>query len=305
MRIVLLGRNGQVGWELQRALAPLGELVALDRGGGRADDRCGDLGQPELLAATVRGLRPDVIVNAAAYTAVDRAESEPGRAAAINAGAVRTLAEACREQGAAMLHLSTDYVFDGSKDSPWTPDDAAMPLSVYGKTKLEGEIALREALEEHLVLRTSWVFGEQGNNFVRTMLRLAGERDRLRVVADQIGGPTWSGHLADALLTLAARYRDEGGLPWGTGHFAGQPFVSWHAFAEAIFGEAAKQGLIDRLPVVEAITTAEYPTPARRPANSCLDMTATTARWGLKIPDWRNGLRHVLSCQAARQNPHQ
>lgn len=298
MKVLITGSKGQVGSDLLRRA---------DRYPGMQFLGCDSSSLDITDAAGIRALfereRPALVINAAAYTAVDRAETEPARAFAVNAEGVRTLAATCRDTGAVLLHVSTDYVFDGNKDSAWQPDDATGPLGVYGQSKLAGEAALRDALPQHVILRTSWVFGEQGNNFVRTMLRVGSERDHLRVVADQVGGPTWSGHLADALLALAERYRTDGNLPWGTGHFAGQPFVSWHGLALAIFEEAARAGMIARQPAVEAITTDQYPTPARRPHNSRLDMAQTTARWGLAVPDWREGLRHVLATWKEQARP--
>lgn len=288
-RVLVTAAHGQLGSDILRRAAHFPQLrvIGMDRAAL-------DIADAASVAGAFAAVRPALVVNAAAYTAVDRAEAERDAAFAVNAQGVRNLAVACRERGVPLLHVSTDYVFDGSKAVPWLPGDAPGPLGVYGASKLAGEEALREALPQHVILRTSWVFGEQGNNFVRTMLRLGRERDSLRVVADQHGGPTWSGHLADALLQLAARHCGQGGLPWGTGHYCGQPYTSWHGFAQVIFAEAVAAGLLPRAPRVDAIASHEYPTPARRPHNSRLDMTETCARWQLPAPDWREGLRHVL-----------
>lgn len=288
-KVFVTGSGGQLGSDL---LARAGQYPGLQLSGG--DVAVVDITRRDSIAAVFEREGPQLVINAAAHTAVDRAETDKEASYAINCEGTRNLAQACAGRGIPMLHVSTDYVFDGTGDAAWRPGDVARPLGVYGASKLAGEIALRETLREHVILRTSWVFGAHGNNFVRTMLRVGGERDQLRVVADQFGGPTWSGHLADALLELANRYREQGAIPWGTGHFAGQPFTSWHGFATEIFAEAHRRGLLARVPQVDPIATADYPTPARRPANSRLDMTETTTRWQLAVPDWREGLRAVL-----------
>lgn len=288
--VVVTGAGGQLGVDLLRRAANYPRLRVVGSSSGTIDITS----DASIEAAFARD-QPQLVINAAAYTAVDRAESERAASFAVNCEGVRNLARACAARGIPLFHVSTDYVFDGSKATPWLPEDVASPLGVYGASKLAGEVVLREMLPQHLILRTSWVFGAHGNNFVRTMLRLARARDHLRVVADQVGGPTWSGHLADALLSLADRCRENGSIPWGTGHFAGQPFVSWHGFAGEIFIEARRCGLLARLPRVDAIATVDYPTPAQRPANSRLDMSETAARWTLAVPDWREGLRAVLA----------
>lgn len=289
LRVLVTGAGGQVGSDVVRRGAAVEGLALVP-----VDRASLDIGNPDQVRAAFDLHRPDLVINCAAYTAVDRAESEPDQAHAINRDGVAHLAGACREQGAPLLHLSTDYVFDGSGETPWTPEAPTAPLGVYGASKLAGEQVLRDTLPQHLTLRTSWVFGEQGANFVRTMVRLANERDTLRVVDDQVGGPTWSGHIADALLALAVRFRDQRDLPWGTWHYAGQPWVTWHAFATATVAEAHRLGLVSRMPAIAAITTAEFPTPARRPHNSRLDMASTTQALGLAPPDWHAGLRAVL-----------
>ncbi|MFZ5723712.1 MAG: dTDP-4-dehydrorhamnose reductase [Pseudomonadota bacterium] len=293
LRVLVVGCHGQVGHEVVARAAAFPALAVQ----GAARPEC-DLVQPVSVADTLARHQPGLVINATAYTAVDRAESERDAAFAVNRDGVALLAELCARRRIPLLHLSTDYVFDGSGTQPWKPDDRPQPLGVYGASKLAGEQALRDRLPEHLTLRTSWVFGAHGNNFVRTMIRLAGERDRLRVVADQTGGPTWSGHIADALLALADRYRQAGNLPWGTYHYAGQPWTTWYALAGEAIAAAHRHGLVARLPVIEPIASSEYPTPAQRPLNSRLDMQDTTRALGLASPDWRAGLEQVLQAWA-------
>jgi len=286
MSVLITGAGGQVGRELAALCGP--DDRALDR-------QALDITQPESIASILDAHRPAVVINAAAYTAVDRAEAAPEQAQALNADAPATLAQACAARGIVLLHLSTDYVFDGRATHPYTESDVAAPLGVYGASKWAGEQGVRRHCPQHLILRVSWVFGRFGNNFVKTMLRLGAERPALRVVADQIGGPTAAADIAKALMQLARRVEAGQSLPWGTWHFAGQPFVSWYHFAGAIFEEAVAQGLLDTAPVLTAITTADYPTPARRPAQSSLSMVATTASLGIKPPDWRAALQHVVA----------
>ena len=268
---------------------------------------------PEELAALLRDLQPALVINAAAYTAVDRAEREPELAMAANGHAVGAMARACAELGIPLFHLSTDYVFDGSGEQPWAPGDATAPLGVYGASKLLGEQLLQEAVREQglkaLVLRVSWVFGQQGANFARTMLRLAAERDELKVVADQVGGPTSAESIARALVQLveaaiANRHpvRGEGApFPWGMHHLQGQPATSWHGFAAEIMRQAVELQLLAHAPVVTPISTAAFPTPARRPANSQLDCSSAELELGLALPAWREDLRTFLL--AAAQAP--
>ena len=284
MRILLTGCTGQLGRELKRSLACLGELVACDR-------RQPDLADPDDLRAAVRALAPTVIVNAAAYTAVDQAEAEPAAADAINAVAPAILAEEAKRLGALLIHYSTDYVFDGAKPAPYTEDDIPAPLSAYGRSKRAGELAIAASGARHLIFRSSWVYGLHGANFMKTMLRLGGERDELRVVADQTGAPTWTRHLADATALILAR-RD---TPDGLYHLAAAGETSWHAYAEAIFVEAQRAGLLERIPVVRRITSADYPLPAKRPANSRLDCSRFSRDFGLALPDWRTGLIDCLA----------
>ena len=283
-KILLTGCVGQLGRELKRSLACLGELVACDRAQL-------DLADPEALRDAVRAIAPTAIVNAAAYTAVDKAEAEPGVAEAINAAAPGILAAEARRLGALLIHYSTDYVFDGAKSAPYTEDDIPAPLSVYGRSKRAGELAITASGARHLVFRTSWVYGLHGANFMKTMLRLGSERDELRVVGDQIGAPTWTRHLADTTALILAR-RD---VPSGLYHLAAAGATSWHGYAEAIFLEAKRAGLLEKSPVVHRITSADYPLPAARPANSRLDCSRFQDDFGLVLPDWRTGLIDCLA----------
>jgi dTDP-4-dehydrorhamnose reductase len=293
MKILLLGKNGQVGWELQRALAPLGEVVALDRLG--APGLAGDLTQPDTVAQTVRTLRPDAIVNAAAYTAVDKAESDAETAHAVNASAPAALAQAAASIGAWLVHYSTDYVFDGSGERPRDESAATGPLSVYGRTKLAGEQAIAASGARHLVFRTSWVYASRGGNFARTMLRLAAEREHLRVVADQVGAPTSAELIADV---TAHALRSAMAAPHlgGIYHLAAAGETSWHHYACHVIGWARSRGhpikVLDG--DIEAIATAHYPTPARRPLNSRLDTAKLRHAFGLHLPDWRGGVDRML-----------
>ena len=284
MKILLTGSAGQLGRELKRSLASLGELIACDRSQL-------DLADPDALRTAVRDLAPTVIVNAAAYTAVDKAETETGLAEAINAAAPGILAEEARRLGARLIHYSTDYVFDGTKASPYRENDATAPLSAYGRSKRQGELAIAASGARYLVLRTSWVYGLHGANFMKTMLRLGRERDELRVVGDQVGAPTWTRHLADATALILAGHSTAEGLY----HLAASGETSWYGYAEAIFAEAQAIGLLEKSPKVNRITTAEYPLPASRPANSRLDCTRFTADFGLALPDWRTGLADCLA----------
>ena len=291
MKILLTGKNGQLGFELQRALAPLGEVIAV----GTQD--C-NLADADALRALVRRVAPDVIVNPAAYTAVDKAESDEATARAVNAVAPAILGEEGAKLGALVLHYSTDYVFDGTKQGAYTENDVPAPQSVYGRTKLEGEQGLAAANPRHLILRTSWVVGAHGGNFAKTMLRLAGEREKLTVVADQFGAPTPAALLADLSAHLVrehARARDTG-FPYGTYHVAAGGETSWHGYAQFVIGEALAAGKVLKATVdaVAPLATEQYPTPARRPLNSRLDTTRFRTTFDLRLPPWQEGVRHVL-----------
>jgi len=293
LKFLLLGKNGQVGWELQRSLAPLGELVALDR--DDAAPLCGDLGDPGSLAETIRRVRPDVIVNAAAHTAVDKAESEPDLARAINATAPGVLAREAAAMGAWLVHYSTDYVFDGTGTRPWSEQDPTGPLSVYGRTKLEGEELIRASNCRHLVFRTSWVYAARGHNFARTMLRLASEREALSVIDDQHGAPTGAELLADATahaIRTAAQRPDVS----GTYHLAASGETTWHGYARHVIERARTAGQPIKVTdeAIRAVPTAAFPTPAQRPANSRLATSKFRHAFGLALPDWRSGVDRML-----------
>lgn len=294
MKILMTGKTGQLGFELQRTLAPLGELVALDR------SAC-DLADPVSVRAAVRAVAPDVIVNPAAWTAVDAAEADAAPAIAVNAVSPGVLGEEAARLGALVVHFSTDYVFDGSKEGAYTEADAPCPLGVYGQTKLDGERALASATARHLILRTSWVVGAYGNNFAKTMLRLAAEREQLRVVADQFGAPTSAALLADLTAHLVMRYRQSiqpgaGDFPFGLYHVSSTGETNWCDYARFIVAEARALG--QQLKVqpehIIPIGTADYPTPARRPANSRLATGHFQRTFGLRLPPWQDQVRHIL-----------
>ena len=294
MRILLLGANGQVGTELQRSLAPLGELVSATRGGRLADGtacKVADFDQPGSLSDMVERIAPDIVVNAAAYTAVDRAEEEIGAAFRANAESPRVLGQACASCDALLVHYSTDYVFDGRSSRPYREDDATSPLGVYGTSKLAGEGAIEEAGGLHLILRTGWVYASHGNNFLRTMLRLANQRDELRVVADQRGSPTPAWLIAD----VTARILSQGITQSGVRHLVTSGETSWYGFATAIMEQAHASGLIASKPRVLPITTADFPTPAQRPAYSVLDTALLRHDYTLVLPEWRPALDTTLS----------
>jgi dTDP-4-dehydrorhamnose reductase len=291
MKILLTGKYGQLGFELQRALAPLGDVVAVDQ------SDC-NLADADAIRALVRQVAPDVIVNPAAYTAVDKAESEQSLAFAVNNEAARILGEEGALLGAMVLHYSTDYVFDGSKDGAYTEADVTNPQSVYGRSKRDGELALAAANPRHLILRTSWVVGAHGGNFAKTMLRLAGERDRLSVVADQYGAPTSAALLADLSAHLVRQYARKGGdeFPYGLYHVAAAGETSWYEYARFVIAEALAAGkqLKCTPDMVAPLTTDQYPTPARRPSNSRLDTSRFRTAFGLRLPLWQESVRHVL-----------
>lgn len=289
MRILVAGGQGQVG----SALAKMGkeqglDLIAL----GRSDLDITDA--PSIVAAFEK-YQPELLINAAAYTAVDKAESEADLAYAINETATALLADACAGANIPMLHISTDYVFDGSKEGLYTEDDPVNPLAVYAKSKEAGERALRARVERHIIVRTSWVFGVQGNNFVKTMVRLAKDRDRLTVVDDQFGGPSSARGIAAALLEIAAQFEQTGEVAWGTYHYCQKPYVSWHQFAQAIIERATEMGLVDHPVELAPIPSSEYPTPVTRPANSRLDTTKIESEFGLMVSTWSHNIDDVIS----------
>jgi dTDP-4-dehydrorhamnose reductase len=294
MKILLFGKNGQVGWELQRALAPLGELTALDF--DSSAPLSGDFSKPGSLAATVRMIEPDVIVNAAAHTAVDRCESEPELAHALNAAAPDVLAREAARSGAWLLHYSTDYVFDGSGDAARAEDAPTAPLSVYGRTKLDGEDAIRASRCRHLILRTSWVYAARGGNFAKTMLKLAAERDRLSVIDDQIGAPTGADLLADisAHALRAARSRPEVS---GTYHAVAAGATSWHGYACHVIEAARAAGRPVRVAreAIAAVPSSAFPTPAARPRNSRLLTRKLQQTFDLTLPAWQTGVDRMLA----------
>ena len=292
MRVLLFGKGGQVGWELQRSLAPLGELVALDFD---STELHGDFSRPEQLAATVRQVRPDVIVNAAAHTAVDKAESEPDFARKLNATAPGVVAQAAHEIGALMVHYSTDYVFDGSGDRPWQEGDATGPLSVYGSTKLEGEQLVAARCPRHLIFRTSWVYAARGGNFAKTMLRLAKERDRLTVIDDQFGAPTGAELLADVTAHAIRETLREPGKA-GLYHLVAGGETTWHGYARFVIEQAREAGMdLKALPeAVDPVPTTDFPTPAKRPHNSRLNTAKLQSTFGLVLPHWQAGVARML-----------
>ncbi|MEB0137056.1 dTDP-4-dehydrorhamnose reductase [Actimicrobium sp. CCC2.4] len=293
MKILLLGKGGQVGWELQRSLAPLGELVAVDFD---STDYCGDFTNLAGLADTIRAVAPDIIVNAAAHTAVDKAESEPELARTINALAPAVLAQEAQRLGAWLVHYSTDYVFDGSGTAPWTETSPTGPLSVYGQTKLDGEDAIRASGCKHLIFRTSWVYAARGGNFARTMLRLAKERDRLTVIDDQIGAPTGADLLADVTahaIRTALQRPDVSGLY----HLVAGGQTSWHGYASFVV-DFARQAGVDIKVAQEAIlpvATSAFPTPATRPNNSLLNTDKLQQTFSLTLPHWQMGVARLLT----------
>ena len=291
-RILLLGANGQLGTELRRSLVPLGEIVAATLSGRIDDAECeaADFADPQSLQPLVERVAPDIVVNAAAHTAVDRAEQERDLAFAINAEAPDVLARACAARGARLVHYSTDYVFDGGGTRPYREDDPTSPLGVYGHSKRAGELAVLGGSARHLLFRTAWVYAAHSHNFLRTMLRVGAERDELRVVADQVGTPTPAALIAD----VTARALQGDPQRSGVWHLTPTGQTSWHGFAEAIFEGAVARGLLARRPKVEAITTADFPTPATRPAYSVLDCTALQRDFGIQLPDWREGLAQTL-----------
>ena len=292
MNILLLGKGGQVGWELQRSLAVLGNVTALDFD---SPEHCGDFSNPQGVAETVRALRPQVIVNAAAHTAVDKAESEPELARLLNATTPGVLAEEAARLGAWLVHYSTDYVFDGSGERPWSEDDATGPLSVYGATKLEGEQLIGQSGCQHLILRTSWVYAARGGNFARTMLRLAAERDQLTIIDDQHGAPTGAELLADVTAHAARMTLADPALA-GTYHLVAGGETTWHAYARHVIEYARARGCSLRVApdAILPVPTRAFPTSAQRPANSRLDTRKLQQAFGLVLPPWQQGVDRML-----------
>lgn len=299
MKILLFGKNGQVGWELNRSLLPLGEVIAL----GRKD---ADFTKPESLRTIIRKIRPDVIVNAVAYTAVDKAETEEHLATLINGVAPGVIAEEARDCGALIIHYSTDYVFDGAKTEPYTEEDRPNPLSAYGRSKLAGEQAVQASGCPHLILRTSWVYSARGKNFLLTVLRLAAERKTLKMVNDQTGAPTWARNIADVsahMLTTAQLHRQAGSFISGTYHVSAAKQVTWHGFSAAIIDYARLFSVAGKIitETVAPITTDEYPLPAVRPKNSQLNSGLLSERYGLTLPIWRESMELCLDEVLAAQ----
>ena len=293
MNILLLGKNGQVGWELQRSLALLGQVTALDFD---SSEHCGDFSQPDKVADTVRALRPQVIVNAAAHTGVDKAESEPDLAQLLNATTPGVLAQEAAKTGALLVHYSTDYVFDGSGSRPWTESDAPAPLSVYGRTKWEGEQLIEQSGAQHLILRTSWVYAARGGNFAKTMLRLAQERERLTVIDDQWGAPTGADLLADvaahAIRHLQARPQDA-----GLYHVAAGGETNWNLYAKHVLAQAQQAQPAIKIKAIEVapVPTSDFPTAAVRPYNSRLDTRKLQTTFGLSLPPWQQGVARMVA----------
>jgi len=291
MNILLFGKTGQVGWELQRALAPLGNLIALDV---QSKDYCGDFSNPEGIAETVRAIKPDVIVNAAAHTAVDKAESERDFAELLNATSVEAIAKEAAKIGAWVVHYSTDYVFPGDGETPWQETDATEPLNVYGQTKLNGEKALQENCAKHLIFRTSWVYAGKGNNFAKTMLRLAKERTELSVINDQIGAPTGAELLADCTahaIRVALAKPEVAGLY----HLVASNTTTWYDYAALVFEQAREAGIELAIEKLNAVPTSAYPTPAKRPQNSRLNTEKFQRNFDLVLPSWDIGVKRMLA----------
>ncbi|EPK7359258.1 dTDP-4-dehydrorhamnose reductase [Kluyvera cryocrescens] len=290
MNILLFGKTGQVGWELQRSLAPLGNVIAVDI---HSTDYCGDFSNPEGIAKTVQQIKPDIIVNAAAHTAVDKAESEPEFAQLLNSISVEAIAKEAEKVGAWFIHYSTDYVFPGTGSTPWVETDIPNPLNVYGRSKLDGEIAIRKYCSKHLIFRTSWVFAAKGNNFAKTMLRLAKERDSLSVINDQYGAPTGAELLADC-TAHAIRVAIQTPAVAGLYHLVANGVTTWHDYAAFVFNKAREEGATLALTSLNAVSTSTYPTPAKRPENSRLNTYKFQRTFGLTLPGWQFGVERML-----------
>ena len=290
MRLLVTGADGQVGWELRRSLTPLGEVIAMDR------NAC-DLSRPQDLSRIIREARPDIVVNAAAYTAVDKAEEEEALATMINGAAVGVIAEEARKLGALLIHYSTDYVFDGTKEVPYTEDDAPHPINAYGRSKLAGERAIEQCNGDYLILRTSWIYAARGRNFLNTVLRLARERDELRIVADQIGAPTWAREIADVTASVARQARQEhekSDFASGVFNVTAAGETSWFGFAQAIIDYAMSAKAGGNRPKIHPISSLEYPTAAARPKNSRLAGDRVGRRFGIALMDWNSALKTCM-----------
>lgn len=290
--ILLLGKNGQVGWELQRSLAPLGKVIALDR--TSQEGLCGDISDLDGLRHTIELIKPDILINAAGYTAVDQAQRKPEMAAQLNHHAPALMAELMKAQSGCLVHYSTDYVFDGSGNQPWKETDSTGPLNVYGATKLAGEQAIQASGCAHLIFRTSWVYASRGNNFAKTMLRLAKERETLNVINDQLGAPTGAELIAD-VTSLALRQWQDQPATAGLYHLAAQGETSWYDYAQYVFDWARSQGLPLALQSVSPIPSEDYPVPAIRPKNSRLDCQKLETTFNLQLPDWKQGVERMMS----------
>ncbi|MEZ8337467.1 dTDP-4-dehydrorhamnose reductase [Vibrio cyclitrophicus] len=288
MRVLITGCYGQVGSCLTRQLANNGNITV--RG---LDREHLDITNQKAVSAAVAEFKPTIIINAAAHTAVDKAEEEVDLSYAINRDGPKYLAQAAQSVGAAILHISTDYVFEGNKAGKYVETDTTNPQGVYGKSKLAGEIAVAEACDKHIILRTAWVFGESGNNFVKTMLRLGENRDALSIVGDQFGGPTYAGDIANTLIQIAKRINQGDAVEYGVYHYSGLPHVSWFDFADAIFDVAVEQGVLEKKPRLTSITTDQYPTPAKRPSNSRLSTEKITLGLSVKASDWKAALNNI------------
>ncbi|VEG13273.1 dTDP-4-dehydrorhamnose reductase [Moraxella cuniculi] len=294
MKILLLGKNGQVGFELDRSLQPLGQVYALDRH-SNADGLCGDVANFNAITQAFHHIRPDIVVNATAYTAVDKAETDTVQAELINHLAVKHLAELTKQHHALLIHYSTDYVFDGTGETAWTEEDSTGPINVYGQTKRQGELALEQSGANFINLRTSWVYGTHGNNFIKTMLKLGASRETLGIIADQIGSPTGASLIADITTQIIRQYQlNSASIKMGHYHLAPQGECSWYDYAKFIFDVAREMGIDLIVKQVNAIGTADYPTPAKRPHNSRLNTSKLQRNFSLHLPHWQQGVRQVL-----------
>lgn len=294
MKILLLGKNGQVGFELDRSLQPLGQVYALDRH-SNADGLCGDVANFDAMTHAFDQIRPAIVVNGAAYTAVDKAETDTVQAELINHLAVKHLAELAKQHQALLIHYSTDYVFDGTGETAWTEEDSTGPINVYGQTKRQGELALEQSGANFINLRTSWVYSTHGNNFIKTMLKLGASRETLGIIADQIGSPTGASLIADITAQIIRQYQlNPTSIEMGHYHLAARGECSWYDYAKFIFDVAREMGADLKVKQVNAIGTADYPTPAKRPHNSRLNTSKLQRNFSLHLPHWQQGVRQVL-----------